>query len=881
MFVPRIAAIAIALAALVPAAARADAPFNFDATPGKLPKAIVPSAYDIALRTNLKSMTFTGTETVAAVAHAAAPTVVVNTHDMTVSKALLDGRAATAIATDNQKQTTTMTFPSAVAPGAHKIALTFAGKMGDQPEGLFYQKYQTPQGERVMLATQMESTDARRMFPSWDEPAFRATFHLRVTVPKNFDAVSNMPQTAESIAGDEKTVTFGKTPNMSTYLVVLAAGEFGYLKGSSGDTVVRLVAPKGREQRGAYALDAAEKLLAYYNDYFGYKYPLPKLDLIDVPGGFPGAMENWGGITFTEDALLFDPQNEPDSAKVEIFETVAHEMSHQWTGDLVTMAWWDGLWLNEGFADWMQTKATDHFNPQWHLWDRVNGDVEAAMQTDGQSTTHPVVTPVENETQADAAFDEITYQKGGAFVRMTEQYLGPDTFRDGVRAYIRKHAYSNTTSADLYAALGQASGKDIATYARAWTMDPGFPLVDVTETCNGGAQSLAVSQKRFFYEAGQTSAQLWQIPLWVAPATNDEAAQKAFVTAQSSTVPGAGCSEPALVNAGGYGYYRVRYDAKTAAALADLLPKLSPPDRVRLLADTQALMLAGSATPGDYLGLVDRLGNDTNLAVWQSAAGGLGRLAEYQDGRKGAAAFDAYRVRVLSPVLATIGWEGGDATTVSLRTRLIGALGDAGDQRVIAESRARFAKYLADKSTLPPDLRGPVLNVVGTYADAATWDQLHALYKSSTSVDEGRVYASALWHARDAALAQKNLQMAIDGEIPAEAGPIAALIDVATVASAAHQPALAWQFFKTYGPKMSEHLSGFERALIFSRFLPVFWNAAPYADLDAFSKAQVPADGEAQRQQALHEVQLTISTADRLDPLVDAWVASHQPASTK
>ncbi len=739
----------------------------------KLPKTIVPIDYDIALKPNVKTFTFAGTEVVKIDARSSAASVMLNTHDMTVSRASLDGRAATSIVTDNQKQITTLTFAKPVQTGRHSLALAFAGKIGDQPAGLFYQKYNSPSGEKVMLASQMESTDARRMFPGWDEPAFRATFRLKVTVPRQFDAVSNMPQTNETIQGDAKTVQFARTPSMASYLVVLCAGEFGYLNGKSGSTVVRLVAPKGREQNGRYALDAAEKLLAYYNDYFGYQYPLPKLDLIDVPGGFPGAMENWGGITFTEDALLFDPAVEPEEAKVEIFETVAHEMAHQWMGDLVTMAWWDNLWLNEGFADWMQTKATDHFNPQWHLWERVNGDVEFAMQTDGQSTTHPVYTPIENEAQADSAFDEITYQKGGAFIRMTEQYLGPDNFRDALRAYLRKHAYSNTTSADMYAALGAVSHQDVAGFAKAWTTEPGFPLVDVS----------GVVRRRRAVAGGVAAALL----LRAGPVVGATVGRPALRRAGDRRCAGEHVS-PADADCHGEGS-GLRSAGDRECRRLRLLPRplrCGDHERARRGAAAHggrrprahaqrhaAFVVAGIAQPGDYLGMIDRLGADQNLAVWEAAINGLNGLANFENARSGSAAFDGYRRRVLRPVLDRVGWDGssGDATATTLRQNVIAALGAAGDPDVIAESRKRFAAFLAGPQSLPPDLRGTVLNVVGTYADEPTWNRLHDLYKASHNEQEGRLYATALWHARDPQLAQKNLAMVLNGEIPARSRP--------------------------------------------------------------------------------------------------------------
>ncbi|MBV9646907.1 MAG: M1 family metallopeptidase [Candidatus Eremiobacteraeota bacterium] len=734
-----------------------------------------------------------------------------------------------------------------------------------------------------MLATQMESADARRMFPSWDEPAFRATYRLSVTVPKSFDAVSNMPATSQTVSGSTKTVRFARTPSMASYLVVLCAGEFGYLQGKSDGITVRVVAPKGREQNGHYALDAAEKLLAYYDGYFGVKYPLPKLDLIAVPGGFPGAMENWGGITFTQQALLFEPSIEPQSAKQGIFETIAHEMSHQWFGDLVTMAWWDNLWLNEGFADWMQTKASDHFNPQWHLWERVNGDVEAAMSTDGQSTTHPVQTPIEDETQAEAAFDEITYQKGGAFIRMLEQYLGEATFRDGIRQYVHDNAYSNTTSANLYSALGNASHQDVAAFARAWTTEPGFPLVEVDESCSGGHVNLALSQHRFFYEPDQSSQQLWQIPLSIASAFHPDEARTVLMTEVSKTLDSqAPCAEPVLANAGAVGYFRVAYDPATSTKLIADLPRLAPVDRVRVLADTHALVVAGKAQPADLLGAIDRIQNDDNLAVWNVALNALNAIGNYEIGKPGEVAFDAYRRATLQNVYQRLGWSGtsSDPTVMSLRRRVLEALGDAGDQRVIAEARRRYAAFLKNHASLSTDLKGTVLDIVGTYADEATWEQLRALAKSSKDADEAQVYLSAMWGARDPALARKNLQMTLNGDIPAEAGPITALYDIGAVALAGRQPKLAWEFYKANDAKLLEHFSSFERSLFAARFLPAFWNGAPPAELEAYAKAHIPPQLSAQLAQANHQIELTVATADRVVPAVDRWVAAHPSGTT-
>ena len=341
----------------------------------------------------------------------------------------------------------------------------------------------------------------------------------------------------------------------------------------------------------------------YYDGYYGYKFPLPKLDLIDVPGGFPGAMENWGGITFNEATLLFDPKLEPESMKQQIFQTIAHEMSHQWTGDLVTMDWWSGIWLNESFADWMQTKASDHFNPQWHLWDRVEGDVERAMSSDQLSTAHPIEVPVEDETQAAAAFDEITYQKGGAVIRMLENYLGEHTFRDGVRAYIKAHAYSNSTAADLWAGLDSAAHRNVAAIASAFIEQPGVPLVTVDASCANGRRTLTLSQQRFQIEPGSHSNELWPVPVGVTVGGKTTYTE---LTGRSAKVAAGSCSQAFAVNSGALGYYRVRLDPASTAAQIKRLGSLTVAERARFIGDTNASVLAGALPASDLIAAIAR-----------------------------------------------------------------------------------------------------------------------------------------------------------------------------------------------------------------------------------------------------------------------------------
>src|SRR6188472_810811 len=499
-------------------------PFNFNETPGKLPKEVVPTEYAVRIVPNLDNFTFTGSETVKLNVRSPVHQLVLNGLELKIETAAVDGKELppAAIKTDNKKELLTLALPSELEVGDHALTLGFTGKINQQGQGLFYMRYQE-QGSgarKVMLGTQFEATDARRFFPCWDEPAFRARFQLTAVVPENWLAVSNMPIETEQKIEVGKEVRFASTPPMSSYLNVFVAGELDLIESRVGPTQVRVIATKGKAELGRYALGASAEILKYYNDYFGVPYPLPKLDQIAIPGGFGGAMENWGGITYYESRLLFDPKSSSGETKQDIYEVLAHEMAHMWFGDLVTMAWWDNLWLNEGFASWMGSKCTAHFNPQWEVWlarelprdptRRVGIAKEAAMEGDARSSTHPIQQHVATEAEANSAFDDITYKKGQSFLRMLESFLAEDVFRDGIRQYIAAHEYSNTTTADLWNALSDTSKKSVAPIAAGWTEQPGFPVVNVKREADA---KLRLTQERFTVNFKNAPPLLWQIAL--------------------------------------------------------------------------------------------------------------------------------------------------------------------------------------------------------------------------------------------------------------------------------------------------------------------------------------------------------------------------------
>ncbi|MDB6111032.1 MAG: pepN, partial [Pedosphaera sp.] len=397
--------------ALTASETSAESAFSFASTPGQLPKAVVPRHYDLHLRPDLEKFTTHGSVVIEIEVLKPVKEIVLNALDLEITRASLLAAKETVLEhkLDAEKQTLTLPVPGELAPGKYRLVLEFNGRITAQAQGLFYVKYAAPSGKKIMLSTQMEATDARRMFPCWDEPVFRATFELSVVVPQEHLTVSNMPIERENrLEGGLKQVKFARTPPMASYLVVLVSGEMEELKGQAEGVQIRIITTEGKREQGRYALDATKKLLAYYNQYFGIKYPLPKLDQIAVPGGFTGAMENWGGITYNERMLLFDPKTSSQETKERVFAVIAHEMAHQWFGDLVTTAWWDNLWLNEGFASWMGTKATDHFNPDWQVWLLADAQRSGVMNDDARKTTHPIQQKVENESQANDAFDQIT-----------------------------------------------------------------------------------------------------------------------------------------------------------------------------------------------------------------------------------------------------------------------------------------------------------------------------------------------------------------------------------------------------------------------------------------------------------------------------------------
>ena len=862
-------------AILLVAPALAEAPFSFDSAPGRLPKDVRPLAYRVDLTPDLAKLAFTGHEEIDVDVTKPTSRFVLDLTSLKIAKAeLAEGGQAT-IATDAKAETVTLAFPQSVAAGHHVLSIDFAGTIPESPAGLYYDDYQNRGRTERMLVTQFESTDARRMFPGWDEPAFKATFRLAVTIPKDLAAVSNMPVQDETAAGTDsggrplKRVEFAETPKMSSYLLELTVGNLEAMHGKAGKTEIGVWTEVGKAQKGTYALEAATAILPYYEDYFGVPYPLPKLDLIAVPGNFAaGAMENWGAITFIDNDLLFDPATSSPRTREAVFTVVAHEMAHLWSGDLVTLGWWDNIWLNEGFANWMENNATDKFNPDWQIWLRARASKERAMTTDARRYTHALQQAIADESEVDDEFDEISYDKGAAVIRMIETWLGPDKFRDGMRRYMAAHAYSNTTSADLWAALGAASGQNVATVAGSFTEQPGVPLVDVSARCAGGSTEVALSQDRFTVHYADALKLKWRIPVRLALAGRP--AQAVLVGPDGAKARLQGCGA-VIANAGDVGYYRVVYDAAAMAAVTQAFPTLPAADKGVLLGDQWALVTAGKTGPAGWLGLVRQLPPDSDLAVWEPVIDRLETLDLLMRDSPDRAAFRAFASELLRPILGLLGWDakpGEKAEATLLRADVIGAMGRFRDPAVVAEAGKRFAAFLADPQTLSPGNADAVLRTVAIGADKPTYEKLRALGRAASGSEAKLRYYHALASAQDPALLDETVEIGLTDEVPP--GRINRLL--IETAHLTDHPERVWRGVIAHADAILPKLAGEEREGLLAHVADATGDPKIAAELLARPESNANRGARRQAEQAAETIAIDAELMRRVIPAIGAWL---------
>jgi len=852
----------------------------------QLPRSASPAHYDIALRPDIANARFTAIATIKLEVLQPTRVLTMNAAGLAFDSANIRSTAATEataagrIVTDEDKQTVSLYFARPLAPGSYQLRIAYSGSIGDQAAGLFYLDYDNGGRKQRALYTQFENSEARRMFPGWDEPAYKATFALEVAVPQGQTAVSNMPIQSDSAQADgSRLLRFATTPRMSTYLLFLAAGDFERATAQEGGTELGVVTQRGALPQARFALESSRAVLRDYNDYFGLPYPLPKLDNVAAPGRhqFFSAMENWGAIFTFENAILLDPAISTQADRQQALLVAAHEIAHQWFGDLVTMQWWDDLWLNEGFASWMESRTMQRLHPEWH-WELNNiGSREAAMDQDALSSTHPVVQHIATVEQANQAFDSITYQKGEAVIRMLENYVGSEAWRDGVRAYVGRHAYGNTVSDDLWRAMEQAAHKPVTAIAHDFTLQTGVPLIRVADAvCRDGATHLTLTQSEFSKDqpekalavGGAKGATSWRVP--VVAQTLGGARVNAVVSSgrASMTLPGCGA---VLLNAGQAGYYRSLYTPGTLAALSASFAQLPTIDQLGLLADSWALNQAGLQPASAWLDLADRAAPDAAPQVWSRIAG---VFTEIQHAYRSAAQTEAqarfarYARARLTPVLARLGWDGAAdeaAQDANLRAELIGALSALNDPELIAEARRRFAA-----GQMPAALRRAILGVVADHADAADWDRLHTLARAETSAMTRSELYDLLGAGDDPALAQRALQLALTEEPGAT--------NSATLISrvAVKHPDLAFDFALAHRAEVEAKVDPTSRSRYFPQLGSLSADPAMVAKLQAYGRAYLPPENRGDVYAAVAAVQYRVKNGAARLPEIGAWVAAQE-----
>jgi puromycin-sensitive aminopeptidase len=774
--------------------------------PYRLPRSVAPVRYAIRLEPDLLTATFTGRQTVELAVSETTSEIVFNAAELTVSEASVrvphgPARRGTVVL-DEAAERCYVRFDTPLTSGPWQLDLVFAGTLNDKLRGFYRSTYKDASGAtRTLAATQFEATDARRAFPCWDEPAFKAVFACTLAIDPALTAISNTRIIDERREGDRKVVTFADTIRMSTYLVAFVVGELEATEAVQvGATPIRIWCVPGKRRLARFGRDIAAASLRYFETYYGIPYPSDKLDLLAIPDFAAGAMENLGAITFRETALLVDEATATHAELERVADVVAHENAHMWFGDLVTMSWWNGIWLNEAFATFMEMLAVDDWKPEWKRWTSFGVSRTAAFTTDALWSTRPIEFEVKAPRDADAMFDVLTYEKGASVLRMLEQYLGPEVFRGGVREYLRAHAHGNADTGDLWAALGRAGQADIPAAMDGWIFRPGFPLVSVRRD----GEALVLTQQRFtllpeppaFVAAEPAAAPPWQIPVRLRLGTvSGSESRRVLLTGADTRVALPPGVQWALVNESGHGFYRVRYTRDLREALLARLEQLEPIDRFNLVGDAWAAAAAGLLPLPEYLALATRYRGERDRNVWTLLLGSLGalnRLVAPADRPR----LEAFVRALLSPAVAELGWSpraGEDELTRQLRGDLLRAVGTLGnDPTIQAQAGERYARWQREAAAVDPNVLPALIAILAHTGDAARYEEFLGRFRTATTPQDEQRYLYALAAFQQPALLAATLERTINGEIRTQDAPFVLRAMLMSV----YARELAWRFVK-------------------------------------------------------------------------------------
>ena len=774
------------------------------ANPHRLPRTVLPRHYQLVLEPDLEAARFAGRQAVRIEVTEAVERILCNAIELAIDEAWLtaaDGsgpRTELAVELDESLERAAFTASTPIAAGTYLLHSAFRGELNDKLRGFYRSTFTDHEGnERTIATTQFESTNARRAFPCWDEPDFKASFGVTLTVAPDLFAVSCAGEVGRATRPDGRVdVTFADTMVMSTYLVAFIVGPLEATEPVDvNGTPLRVVHPLGQGHLTAFALDCGAFCVRYFEEYFGIAYPGDKLDLVAVPDFAFGAMENLGCVTFREVLLLIDPDAATQPELQRAADVIAHEIAHMWFGDLVTMAWWEGLWLKEAFATFMEMKATDAYRPDWQRWVDFGLSKTAAYDTDALASTRAIEYEVVSPADAEGMYDILTYEKGAAVVRMLEQYLGEEQFRRGVRLYLQRHSYGNTRTTDLWDALEEASSQPVRAVMDSWIFQGGFPLV--SGELDRASGTLALSQQHFRYDGDGTHR--FGVPVIVdAVRGGSRTTHRLLLDGERAQLELAG-ADAVVLNAGGHGFYRSRYRAEGRAALTAAAQELlTPIERYNLIDDAYAAMLAGQVAAADVLALCRELAHDDDLSVWQRISGALAGLARLLDGEDLARLESAVRSLSL-PALDIVGWEpaaGEGDRQRELRATLFSLAGTTGNDPGV---QSRTAALHGDPGA-DPSLAAAAVTVLAHVGGAARWEEFKARIGGATTPQEVRRYTFALADFDDWALTEATLRLCLDGEIKSQDGPFVVARTIANRRGADR----AWGFVEQHWDELNE-----------------------------------------------------------------------------
>ncbi|MBK02240.1 MAG: peptidase [Acidimicrobiaceae bacterium] len=766
-----------------------------DQNPHRLPRQVLPRHYVISLEPDLEASSFEGTVSIDLDVVTETDTIVINAAELEIGSVYLEQSEtvqANSIVIDEELERAEFTFPGVLQPGKAQLTCSFKGTLNDKLRGFYRSTWRDEAGqERVIATTQFESTNARRAFPCFDEPDLKASFGVTLRVDSSLMAVSCGELVSSRELGDgRREDTFADTMVMSTYLVAFIVGELEATDPINVNGVpLRIVHVPGKGDLTEFGLEAAEFSLKWLVDYYDIPYPAGKLDLIAVPDFAFGAMENLGCVTFRETLLLSDPERTTQAELTRIIDVIAHEIAHMWFGNLVTMDWWNGIWLKEAFATFMQVAATDAFRPKWRRWDGFCVERGAAFDTDSLISTRPIEFEVVSPQDAEAMYDVLTYEKGAAVVRMLEQFLGPEQFRSGVNHYLIANSYGNTTTTDLWDSLETATGVPVRAAMDTWIFQGGHPVISV-ETCS---QGIKLRQSRFGY--GEVGHATWHVPIIVRAQVGLETVERRLLLEDSeATIDLGGTPAWVVVNAGGHGFYRVRYDKTLREALSvRALDVLSEAERYGLVDDTWSAVLAGELEAEEHIALITSLASETDLAVWQRMLSSLGHLHSIAD--------DAgqQRLTVLVRDLSTTGlgvlgfepMENEPALDRELRAALFAAAGTTGQDSSVREMASALFADASSGNAVEPNLAAAVVRVVAAAGDATTHATLVDLYREAPTPQLEVRYLMALLELEDLELFGRTLEV-ITSEVRSQNAPY---LLSAAMSHRSHGP-LAWELVR-------------------------------------------------------------------------------------